>query len=72
MASKNFCIQKVKIKKEMPDSVISISFNTENPLKLCHVYKVQHRFHEVFHLKHCLWQRIYVDYFRVNENTDRS
>ena len=35
-------------------------------------YKVQHRFHEVFHLKHCLWQRIYVDYFRVNKNTDRS
>ena len=33
-------------------------------------YKAQHRFHEVFHLKHCLWQRIYVDYFRVNKNTD--
>ena len=35
-------------------------------------YKVQHRFHEEFHLRHCLWQRIYVDYFRVNKNTDRS
>ena len=41
MASKNFCNQKVKIKKEMPDSIISISFNTANPLKLCHIYKVQ-------------------------------
>ena len=37
MASKNFCNQKVKIKKEMPDSIISISFNTANPLKLCHI-----------------------------------
>ena len=37
MASKNFCNQKVKIKKEMPDSIISISFNTANPFKLCHI-----------------------------------
>ena len=37
MASKNFCNQKVKIKKEMPDSVISISFNKANPFKLCHI-----------------------------------
>ena len=37
MASKNFCNQKVKIKKEMNDSVISVSFNTANPFKLCHI-----------------------------------
>ena len=37
MASKNFCNQKVKINKEMPDSIISISFNTANPFKLCHI-----------------------------------
>ena len=35
MASKNFCNQKVKKKKEMPDSIISISFNKANPVKLC-------------------------------------
>ena len=37
MASKNFCNQKVKIKKEMPDIVISISFDKANPFKLCHI-----------------------------------
>ena len=37
MASKNFCNQKVKEKKEMPDSIISISFNKANPFKLCHI-----------------------------------
>ena len=53
MASKNFCNQKVKNKKKMLDSIISISFNTASQ-------KVhQHRFHEVFHLKRYLWQRIY-------------
>ena len=52
MASKNFCNQKVKIKKEMPDSVISISFNTANPFKLCHI-KYLRRFREAFRLKLC-------------------
>ena len=70
-ASKNFCNQKVKIKKEMPDSTISISFNTANPFKLCHI-KYLRRFREAFRLKHCLQQRVYVDYFRVKKNTDRS
>ena len=37
MASKNFCNQKVKITKEMHDSIISISFNTANPFKLRHI-----------------------------------
>ena len=37
MASKNFCNQKVKEKKEMPDSIISISFNKANPFKLRHI-----------------------------------
>lgn len=69
--SKNFCNQKVKIKKEMPDSSISISFNAANPFKLCHI-KYLRCFREPFRLKHCLQQRIYVDYFRVKKNTDRS
>ena len=51
MASKNFSNQKVKNKKKMPDSIISISFKTANRFKLCQKVH-QNRFHEVFHLKH--------------------
>ena len=58
MASKNFSNQQVKNKKKMPDSIISISFNKANPFNLCQKVH-QHRFHEAFHLKHYLWQRIY-------------
>ena len=55
-----FCNQKVKNKKKMPDSIFSISFNTANPFKLCQKVH-QLRFHEGFHLKHYLWQTIFGD-----------
>ena len=34
MLQRLFCNQKVKIKKEIPDSITSISLNTANPFKL--------------------------------------